>query len=50
MVYFLLSNYKNLVWYGYKIFRMRLKADICENSAKNIIFTPINAEFIRKFE
>ncbi len=50
VLYFLLANYEAILTYGYKIMRLEEKHKDCEVSAKNILFTPINRDFIDKFQ
>ena len=50
MITYAIDNYSELVKYAYQIFRLPKKSEICELSAKNVIFTPINKSFIQKFK
>lgn len=50
MVTFILDNYSSFNKHAYKIYRLKEKDPVCELSSKNIIFTPLSIDFVKKFK
>lgn len=47
---FVVSNYSVFVNYAYHIYKIKTVNPVCRLASKNLIFTPINKNFITKFQ